>query len=177
MNSKINSSINISRRNFVVTSGIGGTGLALGLTLPGLAKTATSEGSLDEINAWAVVNADDSVVIRVVRSEMGQGTLTGLAQLVAEELDCDWSKVTTEQPTPGESLARQRPWGAYATGGSRGIRQSHQYVSTCAKVAQPPNRCCSKPRPTSGKYQCQSALAKTALSTTNPLAGAPLTAK
>ena len=59
---------------------------------------------------------------------MGQGTLTGLAQLVAEELDCDWSRVTTEQPTPGESLARNRPWGSYATGGSRGIRTSHQYV-------------------------------------------------
>jgi len=124
----MNSRTNISRRNFVITSGIGGTGLALGFTLPGLAETSSASDPADEINAWAVVNADDSVVIRVVRSEMGQGTLTGLAQLVAEELDCDWSKVTTEQPTPGESLARQRPWGAYATGGSRGIRQSHQYV-------------------------------------------------
>ena len=59
---------------------------------------------------------------------MGQGTLTGLAQLVAEELDCDWAKVTTEYPTPGQNLARNRVWGNFSTGGSRGIRESHDYV-------------------------------------------------
>jgi isoquinoline 1-oxidoreductase beta subunit len=59
---------------------------------------------------------------------MGQGTLTGLAQMVAEELECDWSKVTTEYPTPGQSVARKRAWGDFSTGGSRGIRESHQYV-------------------------------------------------
>src|SRR5439155_22410180 len=59
---------------------------------------------------------------------MGQGTLTGLAQLVAEELECDWSKVTTEFPTPGENAARKRVWGNFSTGGSRGIRESNEYV-------------------------------------------------
>ncbi len=82
----------------------------------------------DEINAWVVVKPDDTVVIRVARSEMGQGTLTGLAQLVAEELECDWSKVTTEYPTPGTNLKRNRVWQSYSTGGSRGIRESHEYV-------------------------------------------------
>ena len=71
---------------------------------------------------------DDTVVIRIARSEMGQGSLTGLAQLVAEELDCNWSKVTTEYPTPGQNLARNRVWGNFSTGGSRGIRDSHEYV-------------------------------------------------
>src|SRR6185436_7679330 len=66
--------------------------------------------------------------IRIARSEMGQGTLTGLAQMVAEELECDWAKVTTEYPTPGESVKRKRIWGDFSTGGSRGIRQSHEYV-------------------------------------------------
>ena len=61
-------------------------------------------------------------MIRIARSEMGQGTLTGLAQMVAEELECDWSKVTTEYPTPGQSVARKRVWGDFSTGGSRGIR-------------------------------------------------------
>ena len=75
-----------------------------------------------EVNAWVVIRPDDTVVIRVARSEMGQGTLTGLAQLVAEELECDWVKVKTEYPTPGENLARNRVWGNYSTGGSRGIR-------------------------------------------------------
>jgi isoquinoline 1-oxidoreductase beta subunit len=59
---------------------------------------------------------------------MGQGTLTGLAQLVAEELECDWSKVSVEYPTPGQSVARKRVWGDFGTGGSRGIRTSHDYV-------------------------------------------------
>ena len=81
-----------------------------------------------EINAWVVVKPDDTVVIRIARSEMGQGTLTGLAQLVAEELDCDWAKVTTEYPTPGQNLARNRVWGNFSTGGSRGIRESQDYV-------------------------------------------------
>ena len=59
---------------------------------------------------------------------MGQGTLTGLAQLVTEELECDWNKVTTEFPTPGQNLARKRVWGEMGTGGSRGIRTSEDYV-------------------------------------------------
>src|SRR6267154_1466337 len=59
---------------------------------------------------------------------MGQGTLTGLAQLVAEELECNWDKVTTEYPTPGANVARKRVWGDFGTGGSRGIRTSHDYV-------------------------------------------------
>jgi len=63
-----------------------------------------------------------------VRTEMGQGTRTGLAQLVAEELECDWKKVTTESITPGVNLARKRVWGEMGTGGSRGIRTSHDYV-------------------------------------------------
>jgi len=75
-----------------------------------------------------VIQPDDRVVIRIARSEMGQGTLTGLAQLVAEELQCDWSKVTTEYPTPGQNVARNRVWGNFSTGGSRGIRESHDYV-------------------------------------------------
>ena len=81
-----------------------------------------------EVNAWVVIRPDDTVVIRIARSEMGQGTLTGLAQLVAEELECDWSKVTTEFPTPGQSVARKRVWGDFSTGGSRGIRTCQEYV-------------------------------------------------
>ena len=81
-----------------------------------------------EVNAWVVVKPDETVVIRVGRVEMGQGTLTGLAQLVAEELECDWAKVTTEYPTPGQNVARSRVWGNFQTAGSRGIRDSHDYM-------------------------------------------------
>jgi isoquinoline 1-oxidoreductase beta subunit len=48
--------------------------------------------------------------------------------MVAEELECDWNKVTTEYPTPGTNVARKRIWGDYGTGGSRGIRTSQDYV-------------------------------------------------
>jgi isoquinoline 1-oxidoreductase beta subunit len=83
-----------------------------------------------------VIRPDDTVVIRIMRSEMGQGTLTGLAQLVAEELECDWSKVTTEFPTPGENLARNRIWGESNTTGSRGIRESNEYVRKGGAIAR-----------------------------------------
>jgi isoquinoline 1-oxidoreductase subunit beta len=101
-------------------------GLVFGFHIPFMA--AAQQAAADEINAWVVVKPDDTVVIRIARSEMGQGTLTGLAQLVAEELECDWAKVTTEYPTPGQNLARKRAWGNFSTGGSRGIRESHDYV-------------------------------------------------
>src|SRR6267143_428800 len=81
-----------------------------------------------EINAWVFVKPNDTCVIRIARSEMGQGTITGLAQLVVEELECDWKKVKTEQVTAGQNLARQRVWGEMGTGGSRGIRISQDYV-------------------------------------------------
>ncbi len=118
----------IDRRSFLVGSAAAGGGLALGLQLPLGPDTVRAAGSAPEVNAWVVIRPDDTVVIRIARSEMGQGTLTGLAQLVAEELDCDWSKVTTEYPTPGQNVARKRVWGDFATGGSRGIRASEDYV-------------------------------------------------
>ncbi|HLL18898.1 MAG TPA: molybdopterin cofactor-binding domain-containing protein [Rubrivivax sp.] len=72
------------------------------------AAQATGVTQPPEVNAWVVVQPDDRVIIRIARSEMGQGTLTGLAQLVAEELDCDWAKVTTEYPTPAACLMAAR---------------------------------------------------------------------
>ncbi|RTM13108.1 MAG: xanthine dehydrogenase family protein molybdopterin-binding subunit, partial [Bradyrhizobiaceae bacterium] len=118
----------MNRRAFVIGSATLGAGLAIGLDLPfGPTVVRAADGS-PEIGAWVVVRPDDTVVIRIARSEMGQGSLTGLAQLVAEELECDWTKVTTEYPTPGQSVARKRVWGDFSTGGSRGIRSSQDYV-------------------------------------------------
>jgi isoquinoline 1-oxidoreductase beta subunit len=119
----------MNRRAFVVGTAAVGAGLAIGLDIPfgGPAVVRAADGS-PEIGAWVVVRPDDTVVIRIARSEMGQGSLTGLAQLVAEELECDWTKVTTEYPTPGQSVARKRVWGDFSTGGSRGIRSSQDYV-------------------------------------------------
>ena len=118
----------VGRRSFIVGSATIGAGLALGLKIPFGANVVRAQDGSPEINAWVVIRPDDTVVVRVARSEMGQGTLTGLAQMVAEELECDWSKVTTEYPTPGQSVARKRVWGNFSTGGSRGIRESNEYV-------------------------------------------------
>src|SRR5215471_14651631 len=124
----ITDTLKISRRSFVIGTAAVGGGLALGLHIPLGGKVVRAQDGAPEINAWVVIRPDETVVIRIARSEMGQGTLTGLAQLVAEELECDWAKVTTEYPTPGASVKRQRAWGDFGTGGSRGIRSSHEYV-------------------------------------------------
>ena len=118
-----------SRRRFLVASSTAAGGLMLGLHLPMVQGQAQSDTrATPEINVWVLIQPDETVVVRIARSEMGQGTLTGLAQLVAEELQCDWARVTTEYPTPGQNLARNRAWGNFSTGGSRGIRESHEYV-------------------------------------------------
>ncbi|MFN9488243.1 MAG: molybdopterin cofactor-binding domain-containing protein [Betaproteobacteria bacterium] len=128
----------VTRRKFMVSTAAAGGGLALGLQLPFGAAPAAAQyaAAADEINLWVVVKPDDTCVIRIARAEMGQGTLTGLAQLVAEELECDWKKVATEQITPGQNLARKRAWGDMSTSGSRGIRQSHDYVRSGGAAAR-----------------------------------------
>ena len=120
----------ISRRKFIVSSAAAGGGLALGINLPfSILPAAAQNAAADpEVTAWVVVRPDDTCMIRVARTEMGQGTHTGLAQLVAEELECDWRKVIVEPVTPGQNLARKRVWGEMSTGGSRGIRISQDYV-------------------------------------------------
>ncbi len=129
----------VSRRRFLQAGSAVAGGLVFGFHIPFVEAAASAKltgavpgvsfaTSTPEINAWVVVQPDETVVIRIARSEMGQGTLTGLAQLVAEELECDWARVTTEFPTPGANVARERVWGDYSTGGSRGIRGSNEYV-------------------------------------------------
>lgn len=124
----------LSRRRFLVDTAAAAGGLALGFHVPfGIDDVAAQKKTIAaapgaEVNAWVFIKPNDTVVVRIARSEMGQGTLTGLAQLVVEELECDWNKVTTEYPTPGQNLARNRLWGDMSTGGSRGIRSSHEYV-------------------------------------------------
>ena len=126
--------LTVTRRGFLsATSALAG-GLMVGFHVPGLAQGEASASP--ELNAWVQVLPDETVVIRIARSEMGQGTLTGLAQLVAEELECDWARVKTEYPTPGQNLARNRAWGSMSTGGSRGIRESHEYVRKGGALAR-----------------------------------------
>jgi len=124
----------VSRRQFIGSAAAGS--LIVGFHVP-FASVAQAQGATPaEVNAWVVIKPDDAVIIRIARSEMGQGSLTGLAQLVAEELECDWLKVSTEYPTPGQNLARNRVWGNFSTGGSRGIRESQDYVRKGGAIAR-----------------------------------------
>src|SRR6201986_4761090 len=126
----------LSRRKFVVGAAAAASGtLALGFKAPFIDEALAQNGATD-VNIWVAIKPDDTCVIRIARSEMGQGTLTGLAQLVAEELECDWGKVTTEGVTPGRNLASKRAWGDMGTGGSRGIRTSQDYVRRCGAAAR-----------------------------------------
>ena len=115
------------RRSFLIGAAATGGGFSLGFNAFG-DTAAQAADATPEVNAWVVIKPDDSVVIRVVRPDMGQGSRTGLAQMVVEELECDWNKVSTEYPTPGQNLARKRVWGAMNSTGSQAIRQSNEYV-------------------------------------------------
>jgi len=123
------------RRDFLRASIAVGGGLALEFSFPSLANAAKG-APVTEVNAWVVIHPDDRVVIRIARSEMGQGTYTALAQLVAEELDCDWMKVSAEFASPNEHVRRNRIWGSMSTGGSQGVRGSHDYVRKAGAAAR-----------------------------------------
>ncbi|HQZ45214.1 MAG TPA: molybdopterin-dependent oxidoreductase [Usitatibacteraceae bacterium] len=123
------------RRHFLQASAAVGGGLCLEFSFP-LVASAAAGVPVTEVNAWVVIHPDDRVVVRIARSEMGQGTYTALAQLVAEELDCDWLKVSAEFASPNEHVRRKRIWGSMSTGGSQGVRGSHDYVRKAGAAAR-----------------------------------------
>lgn len=127
--------ITVTRREFLKASVALGGGLALEFCFP-IASPAANGVAATEVNAWIVIHPDDRVVVRIARSEMGQGTYTALAQLVAEELDCDWSKVSSEFASPNEHIKRNRIWGSMSTGGSMGVRSSQDYVRKAGASAR-----------------------------------------
>jgi isoquinoline 1-oxidoreductase beta subunit len=123
----------LTRREFLKATAAAGGGLALQFSFPALAQKGAAP---IEVNAWIVIHPDDRVVVRIARSEMGQGTYTALAQLVAEELDCDWNKVSAEFASPNEHVKRKRVWGSMSTGGSAGVRTSQEYVRKAGASAR-----------------------------------------
>src|ERR1700751_3242282 len=118
----------LSRRCLLAGISAVGGGLALGFAIPLAPASAVTppappaaarkEGDNVEVTAWIVIHPDNTVVIRIANSEMGQGALTGLAMLVAEELECDWPTVRTEFVAPEENLRRRELWGDLSTGAS-----------------------------------------------------------
>ena len=125
----------LDRRSFLVSAGAAAGGLTLGFAIP-FAEVARAVGARPEITCWIAIAPDDTVTIRVARSEMGQGAMTGLAMLVAEELECDWSKVRTEFVSPSLNLLKNRIWGDTSTGASRSIASSQDYLRRAGATAR-----------------------------------------
>jgi len=120
----------VNRRTLLKSVAATGGALVLGFEIPSAAAAEP------ELTAWVVIGPDDTTTIRIAKSEMGQGALTGLAMLVAEELACDWGKVRAEFAPPHESLARGRVWGDMSTGGSRSIRNSQEMLRQAGATAR-----------------------------------------
>ena len=124
------------RRSFLVASAAIGGGLAIGVNPFGSVAGAGGAENWPEITAWLEIRPDDTVIMRSAFDEMGQGSLTGLAQLVVEELECDWNNVTWELPTPGTSIARKHVWGEFRTDSSASIRASHEHLRKAGAAAR-----------------------------------------
>ncbi len=149
----------LSRRAFVITASAAAGTLSLGfgdeqLHASGAPDYAPFTAKTPEITSWIVIEPNETVIIRVARSEMGQGAFTTLPMLVAEELECDWSKVKAEYAPPSENYKRKNAWraksrlgaqathelvshwGSMSTGGSRGLRDSHLYLRQAGAMAR-----------------------------------------
>ena len=138
------STFGTTRRGFLFRVSAVAGGIAVG-GFPALGQRADAAALFDdhpEITLWVVIHPDDTVIIRMARSEMGQGSLTALPMLVAEELECDWSKVKPEYVPPAANLARNRAWGPMVTAGSLSVRTSHEYL----RMAELKRGQCSSPR-------------------------------
>lgn len=129
----------LTRRSFVKTTLTAGGGLALGFHLPVLTAAAapwTGDVDGDEINAWLVIAADDTVTIRVAQSDMGQGVFTSMPMIVAEELECAWQHVRAEYASANRSLREDRVYQRMGTGGSNAVRISRPYLQQAGASAR-----------------------------------------
>ncbi|HEV7960592.1 MAG TPA: molybdopterin cofactor-binding domain-containing protein, partial [Rhizomicrobium sp.] len=136
----------ISRRQILVTGATLTGGLALGLVIPGAARAAVPELEArywandapdpNEVNAWVVIEPDDSVTLRSCMAEMGQGTGSGIPMLLAEELGCRWDKVKVEFASVNRNIRENNLYGDMMTAGSRGIRTTWPYVQQAGASAR-----------------------------------------
>jgi isoquinoline 1-oxidoreductase subunit beta len=142
----------LSRRAVLASVAAVGGGLSLGLRVLLARERAQTGAAAAEINAWIEIAPDETVIIRVARSEMGQGVLTAVPMLIADELECDWARVQAELVSraelvsPTENLRRGHVWGAMSTGASRSISGGHEHL----RVAGQRRGKCSLPPPRTG---------------------------
>lgn len=136
----------LSRRQAIVTGATFAGGMALGFFVPSPAKAAapamraqywgTDAAGPAEVNAWVVINADGTVVLRCPMAEMGQGTGSGLPMLLAEELECDWKQVKVEFASVNRNIREKGVYRDMLTVGSRGIRSTYDYVQQAGASAR-----------------------------------------
>lgn len=125
------STLRVNRRSFLKAGATSAGGLMIGFYLPESSKLAAATSASAKLNAFVHVGSDDSVTLFIHKSEMGQGTVTSLSMLLAEELECDWSKIRTE--FPGVDPAYGPLMGAF---GSMSIRSSWEPLRKAGATAR-----------------------------------------
>jgi isoquinoline 1-oxidoreductase subunit beta len=124
----MSATLKFSRRAFLRTGATAAGGLLVGVSLPFRAK---AEAATAKLNAWVHVGADDMVTLFIHKAEMGQGTVTSLSMLLAEELECDWKKIRTEFPGIDRAYG-----GNQGVVGSQSIRGSWQPLRHAGATAR-----------------------------------------
>ncbi len=134
----------LTRRNFIVATLTAAGGLSIGMSLPSRGLAAPADASpwnseIDqpgEVNAWIVIEPDDSIIIRVGQAEMGEGVFTSMPMIVAEELACDWTKVRAEYASSHRNIVQKGVYKAMLTGGSSAVRGSRVYLQQAGASAR-----------------------------------------
>ena len=136
----------LTRRLFVVSGLSAAGGLALSVSLPALAAGLpiapepwgpdALQPPPDEVNAFVVVDPDDAILVRIAKSEMGQGVTTSLAMIVAEELECDFARVRVEYASANRNLLDGKPYGQMMTGGSSSVRRGREMLQQAGASAR-----------------------------------------
>src|SRR5215467_3146739 len=128
----------LSRREFLQATGLAGTGLLLGIALPLSSRFALAQESRKFVyppSAFIRIGTDDSVTVLINKLEFGQGVMTSLPMLIAEELECDWNKVSAEH-APAAQIYAHPSFGIQMTGGSMSVSSSWQQFRIIGATAR-----------------------------------------
>src|SRR5438094_1185381 len=159
---------NLSRRQFITTALTAAGGFALGIGT-GPAEAASlgvrpwgddAKRYSGEVNAWVVIEPDDTVIIRYGRAEMGQGSFTALPQILTEELECDWAFVKPEYASANRNLRDNKVYGSLSTGGSRAVRETGELVQQAGASARERLIAAAAKRWNVPNSECQAAMSK-----------------
>ncbi len=130
------STIDFSRRQFLISATTTGAGLMIATHIPALASANTKNAINWEANAFVTIDNDSQVTVIIKHIEFGQGTYTGLATLVAEELDADWDQVRCEHAPADVKRYANLNWGSQGTGGSSAINNSFTQMREAGAMAK-----------------------------------------